>query len=64
MAEKTGFKVKDFKLNRSGIKTILQSDGMADALAANAANVGTGTVEQTFVGFDRVHVLVSTGEKK
>ena len=56
--------VKDFKLDRSGIRQILQSDGVSSALQANAGNVGNGVIKQTFVGFDRVHVLISTGEKK
>lgn len=63
MSEKTGYKVKEFKLDRAGVGKILKSDGVKAALVENAGNVGNGNVITSFVGFDRVHVLVGTGEE-
>lgn len=57
-----GYKVTEFKLDRSGIRKILQSDGMLAALEESASAVGTGEVETQFVGFDRVHVLVRSND--
>lgn len=57
MSEK-GYKVIKVDLNRSGIKQILQSDGMMAALKGHVQTVGKGVEETSFVGFDRAHVLV------
>lgn len=63
MSDQFSIKVKDFVLDKYGVKRVLQSDGVSSALQANAGNVGNGVIKQTFVGYDRVHVLVATGEK-
>lgn len=55
-------KVEEFKLDRSGIRKVLQSDEMMSALKSYAGEVGTGEVDMEFVGFDRAHVLVRSDE--
>lgn len=48
------------KLNRAGVRNILQSQMMMDAVT----NVATaqGEIETSFVGFDRVKVIVKKEE--
>lgn len=48
------------KLNKTGIRHILQSDDMMQAVM-NVAQ-GQGEVDKSFVGFDRVQVIVKEGE--
>lgn len=48
-------KVK-FELNRSGVRDVLQSQMMMDAIMAEAQKVGE--VDSSYVGFDRVQVVV------
>jgi hypothetical protein len=50
-------KVK-FKPNSSGIRALLQSQMMMDAVQNQARS--QGEVEHSFVGFDRVQVIVKT----
>ena len=50
-------KVK-FKPNSSGIRALLQSQMMMDAVQNQARS--HGEVEHSFVGFDRVQVIVKT----
>ena len=50
-------KVK-FKPNSSGIRALLQSQMMMDAVQDQARS--QGEVEHSFVGFDRVQVIVKT----
>lgn len=50
-------KVK-FKPNSSGIRALLQSQMMMDAVENQARS--QGEVEHSFVGFDRVQVIVKT----
>lgn len=50
-------KVK-FKLNKSGIRALLQSQMMMDAVQNQARS--QGEVDHSFVGFDRVQVIVKT----
>ena len=50
-------KVK-FKPNSSGIRALLQSQMMMDAVQNQARS--QGEVERSFVGFDRVQVIVKT----
>ena len=45
-----------FKLNRAGVREILQSQMMMDAVMDAAQSVGE--VDSSFVGFDRVQVIV------
>lgn len=46
----------EFKLNRSGVRDVLQSQMMMDAIMAEAQKVGE--VDSSYVGFDRVQVVV------
>lgn len=55
-----GSKVK-VKLNSAGIKEVLKSDFMMDALKAEGTK--HGEFETSFVGFDRCHVIVYKGEE-
>lgn len=48
-------KVK-IKLNKQGIKEVLKSQFMMDAVKAEAERLGD--YESSFVGFDRCHVIV------
>lgn len=48
------------KLNSSGIKAVLQSQFMMDAITAEAEK--HGEIETSFVGFDRCHVIVKENE--
>lgn len=57
-----GIKVDEFKLDRSGIRKILQSSEMTSALESFAGSVGTGEIDMEFVGFDRAHILVRSDE--
>lgn len=57
-----GIKVDEFKLDRSGIRKILQSNEMLATLESFAGDVGTGEIDTEFVGFDRAHVLVRSDE--
>lgn len=50
----------EVKLNSSGIKAVLQSQFMMDALMAEAEKFGE--VDNSFVGFDRCHVIVKENE--
>ena len=50
-------KVK-FKTNSSGIRALLQSQMMMDAVQNQARS--QGEVDHSFVGFDRVQVIVRT----
>lgn len=50
-------KVK-FKPNSSGIRALLQSQMVMDAVQNQARS--QGEVEHSFVGFDRVQVIVKT----
>lgn len=50
-------KVK-IKLNSSGIREVLKSQNMMDAVMDVAE--GNGDIETNFVGFDRVQVIVKT----
>ena len=50
-------KVK-IKLNSSGIREVLKSQNMMDAVMDVAE--GNGDIETNFVGFDRVQVIVRT----
>ena len=50
-------KVK-IKLNSSGIREVLKSQMMMDAVMDVAE--GQGEIETSFVGFDRVQVIVKT----
>ena len=61
-----GYKVEKIKLNRSGVKNLLQSDGVMNALKENANAVGDGDIISNYVGFDRCHVLVrdSNGNRR
>ena len=52
-------KVK-IKLNNSGIREVLKSQMMMDAVMDVAEN--EGEIETSFVGFDRVQVIVNTEE--
>ena len=52
-------KVK-IKLNSSGIREVLKSDFMMDAVMDAAEK--QGEIETSFVGFDRVQVIVRTEE--
>ena len=52
-------KVK-IKLNSSGIREILKSQNMMDAVMDVAE--GQGDIETNYVGFDRVQVIVKTEE--
>lgn len=45
-----------FELNRSGVRDVLQSQMMMDAIMAEAQKVGE--VDSSYVGFDRVQVVV------
>ena len=63
MGNQNGYKVENFKLDRRGIGKILRSAEMMNALESNARNIGDGEIKHSFTGFDRAHVLVSTGEK-
>lgn len=56
-----GSKVK-VKLNSQGIKEVLKSQFMMDAVKSEAEKLGE--FESSFVGFDRCHVIVNTEEKK
>ena len=50
----------EVKLNSSGIREVLQSDFMMNAVMDVAAT--QGEIETSFVGFDRVQVIVNTEE--
>lgn len=52
-------KVK-IKLNSSGIREVLKSQMMMDAVMDVAES--EGEIETSFVGFDRVQVIVNTEE--
>lgn len=52
-------KVK-IKLNNSGIREVLKSQMMMDAVMDVAES--EGEIETSFVGFDRVQVIVNTEE--
>lgn len=52
-------KVK-IKLNSSGIREVLKSQVMMDAVMGVAES--EGEIETSFVGFDRVQVIVNTEE--
>ena len=54
-------KVK-IKLNSSGIKEVLKSQFMMDAIMAEGEK--QGDIETSFVGFDRCHVVVFKGKEK
>lgn len=54
----TGYKVEKIVLNRSGVRKLLQSDGVMSTLRSYSDKVGSGEVYADFVGFDRCHVLV------
>lgn len=54
-------KVK-IKLNSSGIKEVLKSQFMMDAILAEAEK--EGELEKSFVGFDRCHAVVFKGKEK
>ena len=45
-----------FELNRSSVRDVLQSQMMMDAIMAEAQKVGE--VDSSYVGFDRVQVVV------
>ena len=45
-----------FELNRSGVRDVLQSQMMMDAIMDEAQKVGE--VDSSYVGFDRVQVVV------
>ena len=46
----------EVKLNSAGIKAILKSQFMMDAIMSEAES--HGDIETSFVGFDRCHVVV------
>ena len=48
------------KLNSSGIRAVLQSQFMMDAITAEAEKIGE--IDSSFVGFDRCHVIVKENE--
>lgn len=48
------------KLNKTGIRRILQSEMMMQAVTNVAEH--KGEVDKSFVGFDRVQVIVKEGE--
>lgn len=48
-----------FVLNRSGVKEILKSDMMMGAVEKTA--MSEGEIDASFVGFDRVQVIVKQG---
>lgn len=50
------FKVEKIELNSSGIREVLKSQMMMDAVMAEATK--HGEIDSSFVGFDRVHVIV------
>lgn len=50
-------KVK-FKLNKSGVRALLQSQMMMDAVEDQARS--QGEIDHSYVGFDRVQVVVKT----
>ena len=50
----------EVKLNSSGIRAVLQSQFMMDALMAEAEKYGE--IDNSFVGFDRCHVIVKENE--
>lgn len=52
------YKIVKVELNKSGVKKVLQSDGVMLALKADADKVGNGQMFANFVGYDRCHVLV------
>ena len=52
------YKIVKVELNKSGVKKVLQSDGVMSALKADADKVGNGQMFANFVGYDRCHVLV------
>lgn len=52
------YKIEKVELNKSGVKKVLQSDGVMSALKAEADKVGNGQMFANFVGYDRCHVLV------
>ena len=52
------YKIAKVELNKSGVKKVLQSDGVMSALKAEADKVGNGQMFANFVGYDRCHVLV------
>lgn len=52
------YKIVKVELNKSGVKKVLQSDGVMSALKAEADKVGNGQMFANFVGYDRCHVLV------
>lgn len=47
------------KLNRAGVRSLLQSDEMMQGVLNIAG--GMGEVDTSFVGFDRVQVIVKEG---
>lgn len=52
------YKIEKVELNKSGVKKVLQSDGVMSALKAEADKAGNGQMFANFVGYDRCHVLV------
>ena len=50
------FKVEKIELNDSGIIKLLKSQMMMDAVMGTAERIGE--VDSSFVGIDRVHVIV------
>lgn len=49
-----------FVLDRSGVREVLRSDMMMSAVKASA--VAEGEIDTSFVGFDRVQVIVKQGD--
>lgn len=49
------------KLNSSGIRALLQSGDMKSAIAREA--LSRGEIVKTFIGGDRVHVVIKEGGK-
>lgn len=50
------FKVKKIVLDSSGIREVLKSQMMMDAVMAEGEK--HGEIDSSFAGFDRVHVIV------
>ena len=48
------------KLNSSGVQKVLKSQFMMDAVMSEALK--HGEIDTSFVGIDRVHVIVDTGK--